>query len=94
MLLYIYTLRQILSNKNKLWICDTNQCWPIFIYMTKKTKHLRIRITESQFKKIADALITEERNKSQLVRNALNHYLNINKTIIDAGNSEDKKTDL
>lgn len=43
--------------------------------MAKKTKHLRIRITESQFKKIADALISEERNTSRLVRNALNQYL-------------------
>ena len=44
--------------------------------MAKKTKHLRIRITESQFKKIADALLSEERNKSRLVRKALNCYLN------------------
>jgi hypothetical protein len=48
----------------------------IFIYMTKKTKQLRIRITEAQFKKVADALITGERNKSTLVRRALNYYLN------------------
>ena len=45
------------------------------MYMAKKTKHLRIRITESQFKMIADALISEERNTSRLVRNALNQYL-------------------
>lgn len=43
--------------------------------MTKKTRQLRIRITEAQFKKVAEALITERRNKSALVRKALDSYL-------------------
>ena len=43
--------------------------------MMKKTKQLRIRITEAQFKKVAEAMITEKKSKSRLVRMALNHYL-------------------
>ena len=41
----------------------------------KKTKHLIVRISESQFKRLADALITEQRNKSTVVRDALDNYL-------------------
>jgi hypothetical protein len=66
----------------------------IFIYMKKKTKQLRIRITEAQFKKVADALITQERNKSTLVRNALDYYLIKKDCDIDAGNNEDNKREL
>jgi hypothetical protein len=43
--------------------------------MNKKTKHLRLRITEEQFRKLADALIDEERSKSALIREALQNYL-------------------
>ena len=41
----------------------------------KKTKHIIVRITESQFKHLADALITEQRNKSTIIRDALDNYL-------------------
>ena len=44
--------------------------------MTKKTKHVTIRLTEEQFTKLADALITEKKNKSVFMRDALNDYLN------------------
>jgi hypothetical protein len=47
----------------------------IFINMNKKTKHLRVRVTEDQFGKLADALIDEERSKSALIREALQNYL-------------------
>jgi metal-responsive CopG/Arc/MetJ family transcriptional regulator len=47
----------------------------IFIDMKKMTKHLRIRITEQQFKNLADLLIEEQRNKSEVIREAINTYL-------------------
>lgn len=43
--------------------------------MTKKTKHLIVRLTEEQFKKLADAIIDEQKNKSTIVRAALDHYM-------------------
>ena len=52
--------------------------------MEKKTKHLRIRVTEEQFRKLADLLIEEQKNKSSLVRDILNKYIdenNINKIV-------------
>ena len=42
----------------------------------KMTKHLIVRITEDQFKRLADALIIEQKNKSLLMRDILNDYLN------------------
>ena len=41
----------------------------------KKAKHLIVRITETQFKRLADALITEQKNKSTIVRAALDNYM-------------------
>ena len=41
----------------------------------KMTKHLIVRITETQFKRLADALITEQKNKSTIVRAALDNYM-------------------
>jgi hypothetical protein len=38
-------------------------------------KHLRIRITEEQFKKLADQIIREEISKSKLIRNMMDKYL-------------------
>jgi len=43
--------------------------------MNRKTKHLRLRITEEQFRRLADALIEEEKTKSALIREALQNYL-------------------
>ena len=43
--------------------------------MNSKTKHLRLRITEEQFQRLADALIEEEKTKSALIREALQNYL-------------------
>lgn len=34
-----------------------------------------MRITETQFKRLADVLITEQKNKSTVVRAALDHYM-------------------
>ena len=41
----------------------------------KKTKHLIVRITETQLKQLADAIITEQKNKSTIVREALDKYM-------------------
>jgi hypothetical protein len=50
------------------------RCWLIFINM-KKTRNLIVRITETQFKRLADVLITEQKNKSTIARAALDNYL-------------------
>jgi metal-responsive CopG/Arc/MetJ family transcriptional regulator len=47
----------------------------IFIDMKKMTKHLRIRMTEEQFKKLADVLVEEQKSKSTVIRDALQMYL-------------------
>jgi hypothetical protein len=39
------------------------------------TKHLRIRMTEEQFIKLADVLVEEQRSKSKVIRDALHIYL-------------------
>jgi hypothetical protein len=60
--------------------------------MTKKTRQLRIRISEAQFKKVAEALITEKRNKSVLVRKALDSYFKAKQDIKSPGNSKNNNT--
>jgi predicted DNA-binding protein len=47
----------------------------IFIDMKKMTKHLRIRMTEEQFKKLAGVLVKEQRSKSTVIRDAVHMYL-------------------
>jgi len=55
----------------------------IFISMVKFDKHLRIRISEVQFRKLADVLILEQRSKSALLRGLLVDYLSGNYGYID-----------
>lgn len=43
--------------------------------MTKKVKTLTVRITEDQFRKLADSLVKEETSKSFIIREALQKYL-------------------
>ena len=43
--------------------------------MDKLKKHLCIRITETQFKKLADVLIDEKKSKSKLFRDIIHDYL-------------------
>lgn len=43
--------------------------------MDKLKKHICIRLTGDQFRKLADALIDEQRSKSELLRNLINDYL-------------------
>ena len=46
----------------------------------KKGKHLRIRITESQFKRLIDnVLLTEEKSKSEFIRQAINEKIDRSK---------------
>jgi predicted DNA-binding protein len=51
--------------------------------MSKKTKHLTIRLTEEQFKKLADTLVIEQRTKSSLMRDILSDYIDGDKSGID-----------
>ena len=41
----------------------------------KMKKHIRIRITEEQYKKLTDQIIREEISKSKLIRNMMDRYL-------------------
>ena len=41
----------------------------------RKTKTLRVRITESQLKRLTDVLIEEELNKSELIREMIDKYV-------------------
>jgi hypothetical protein len=53
-----------------------------------KTKHLTIRITEDQFKKLADTLIIEQRTKSSLLRDLLSDYIKGNKSEMNRQNQK------
>jgi len=43
--------------------------------MERKNKHLIVRITEAQFKNLADILVEEEKTKSELIREILKKYI-------------------
>jgi len=51
--------------------------------MSLKTKHLTIRLSEEQFKKLADTLLIEHRTKSSLMRDILSDYIDGNENGID-----------
>jgi len=52
----------------------------------KKTKHLIVRLTEEQFKKITDVSIIEQRTKSSLMRELLCTCIDSSKTGINKKN--------
>jgi predicted DNA-binding protein len=56
-----------------------------------KTKHLTIRLSEEQFKKLADTLVIEQRTKSSLLRDILSDYIDGNKGGIDKQNQNKNK---
>jgi hypothetical protein len=58
--------------------CDTNPRFEIFIAMKRKTRHLRVRLTEQQFRNLAEVLILEQKNKSSVIREALKKYIEKN----------------
>jgi hypothetical protein len=72
-------------------ICDAKPTTGLFIGMTNKTKHLRVRLTEEQFNRLAEALIIKHKNKSSLVREALNEYIDGNKRGIDKQNNKNNR---
>jgi hypothetical protein len=41
----------------------------------KKTKHVIVRISEAQLKRLVDTIITEQKTKSTIVRAALDQYM-------------------
>ncbi len=47
----------------------------IFIGMDRFDRHLRIRISEEQFRKLAEAAIIEQRTISSIIRDLLCEYL-------------------
>jgi len=47
----------------------------VFISMGSKVQHLRIRITEGQYRILSQLLLGERRSKSQIVRDAINMYV-------------------
>lgn len=49
--------------------------------MDKLKKHICVRITDSQFRKLAEVLVDEQMGKSELIRSIIDDYLknNINK---------------
>ena len=47
----------------------------IFIGMDRFDRHLRIRITEEQFRKLAEVAIIEQRTISSIIRDLLSEYL-------------------
>lgn len=51
--------------------------------MSLKTKHLTIRLSEEQAKKLADTLAIEQRTKSSLIRDILSDYIDGNKRGMD-----------
>ncbi len=64
------------------------------MFMGKKVRHIRIRISEAQFRRLASVLIEERRNKSAIIREALNSYLvenNYRNAINDTKNNQDRK---
>jgi predicted DNA-binding protein len=44
----------------------------------KKEKHLRLRITEDQLKRLSKTLLKEKKTKSEIVREAIHRYLEEN----------------
>jgi len=57
----------------------------------KKTKHIIVRITEDQFRKLADVIIEEQKNKSTIVRTALDNYIDGTDTMIYKKNQKNNK---
>jgi hypothetical protein len=88
-------LLKIVDKIKNMTICDAKQTARLFMNMTNKTKHLRVRLTEEQFNRLAEALIIKQKTKSSLVREALNEYMvgtNNGVDKQDQKNNKNKKT--
>ncbi len=62
----------------------------LFIMM-KKTKHLRIRISESQFKRLTETKINEQKNTSSILREALENYMGTDERVKKKNNNQRKE---
>lgn len=58
--------------------------------MRKKVRHIRVRVTEAQFRWLTSVLIEERRTKSQVIREAINNYL-VENSVRTIRPTEDKK---
>ena len=58
--------------------------------MNLKTKHLTIRLSEEQNKKLADTLVIEQKTKSSFLRDILSDYIGGNKSEIDKQNQKEE----
>lgn len=70
---------------------NTFPLWAIFIDMSKKTKHLTIRLSQELLKMLEDTLVIEQRTKSSLMRDILSDYMDGNKSKIDKRNEKNNK---
>jgi hypothetical protein len=57
----------------------------------KKTRQIIVRITETSFKRLADAIITEQKTKSTIMRDALNMYMDRSEIEIESQAHKDNK---
>jgi hypothetical protein len=80
--------RKLNIDKQLIEKCDPFSETQIFIDMSKKTKHLTIRLSEEQFRKLADTLVIEQKSKSLLMREILEDYLDRNKSRIEWKNQK------
>jgi hypothetical protein len=55
--------------------CNAKPDTRLFISMEAKNKHLRIRLTERQVMRLAEVLLEKQKNKSVIVRDALDNYM-------------------
>ena len=55
--------------------CNAKPNTRLFIGMEAKNSHLRIRLTERQVIRLAQLLLEKQKNKSVIVRDALDNYL-------------------
>jgi hypothetical protein len=60
------------KNQKRKVMCITDM---IFIGMKKLTKYLVVRITEQQFKKLAEVLLQAHVRKSALLREIIDDYI-------------------
>jgi hypothetical protein len=58
----------------------------------KKPKHLSIRLSVEQFKKLEDNLLIEQKTKSSLMRDILSDYMDGNKSSSEKKNQKNKNT--
>jgi hypothetical protein len=64
-----------ISGKIFLKIMCLSVIQTIFIVMGKLNQPIVVRLSDRQVRALTDSLVTEQRNKSQIIRDALNQYL-------------------